>query len=277
MHPLYMLEWHWEVLTVQVISMVCSKYAGKVICNGDKKQRRMTHNIMNLLVQDFCGYFRKHQPPPIPHLSRTLRPIFAYFFDTVILPIYDQDYTYKEIMHSPTQRPWAHQSWCGREGEHQPIYSLLHLQPLWQNTKVLWEEASVRSPTQIEWLQHAYCPTKALQRISTECDGPPTEGISECQHWYIVMGAWKVWLEHAYTSQGVLYTPPHTPVGLQMDSRWVSGLRMDSTYHTTKAMYFMIIHPEPIWSLHRLCLDSTRFQMVYSLKGSNWSTKFKCS
>ena len=52
----------------------------------------------------------------------------------------------------------------------------------------------------------------------------------------------------------VLYTPPHIPVGLQMDS----------TYNTIKATYFMVIHLESIWSLHRLCLDSTRFQMAYT-------------
>ena len=58
----------------------------------------------------------------------------------------------------------------------------------------------------------------------------------------------------------VLYTPPHIPVGLQMDSGSVPGLHMDSTYNTIKAIYFMIIHLESIWSLHRLCLDSTRYQ-----------------
>ena len=54
-----------------------------------------------------------------------------------------------------------------------------------------------------------------------------------------------------------LHSPRH--------SGWTpDGLQMDSTYHTTKAMFFMIIHLESIWSLHRLCLDSTRFQMVYT-------------
>ena len=62
------------------------------------------------------------------------------------------------------------------------------------------------------------------------------------------------------SNQRVLYTPPHIPVGLQMDSRSVPGLHMDSTYNTIKAIYFMIIHLESIWSLHRLCLDSTRYQ-----------------
>ena len=58
----------------------------------------------------------------------------------------------------------------------------------------------------------------------------------------------------------VLYTPPYIPVGLQMDSGSVPGLHMDSTYNTIKAIYFMIIHLESIWSLDRLCLDSTRYQ-----------------
>ena len=65
----------------------------------------------------------------------------------------------------------------------------------------------------------------------------------------------KIWMWFS-----VLYTPPHIPVGLQMDSGSVPGLHIDSTYNTIKAIYFMIIHLESIWSLHRLCLDSTRYQ-----------------
>ena len=69
----------------------------------------------------------------------------------------------------------------------------------------------------------------------------------------------------------VLYTPPHILVGLQMDSRWVPGLQMDSTYNTIKATCFMVIHLESIWSPHRLCLDSTRFQVAYThFRLSQW-------
>jgi len=45
---------------------------------------------------------------------------------------------------------------------------------------------------------------------------------------------------------GVLYTPPHTPVGLHLESTW----------NTTKSVYFWIIELESMWSLHRVHLES---------------------
>ena len=93
------------------------------------------------------------------------------------------------------------------------------------------------------------------------------------------------WLSHQNHSQlsdfeCTLHSSTH--------SRWtLDGLQMDTTYNTIKATYFMIIHLESIWSLHRLCRDSTSVWtppdfrwptlILDCLKGSNWSTKFKFS
>ena len=74
---------------------------------------------------------------------------------------------------------------------------------------------------------------------------------------------------------GVLYTPPHTPVGLQMDSRWTAPtiqLKLCISWSSTQSPSGVCIDsvwtpPDFRWST--LILDC--------LKGSNWSTKFKCS
>ena len=54
----------------------------------------------------------------------------------------------------------------------------------------------------------------------------------------------------------VLYTPPHTPVGLHLESRWIPGVQMESTWNTTKSVYFWIIQLESMWSLHGVHVES---------------------
>jgi len=72
---------------------------------------------------------------------------------------------------------------------------------------------------------------------------------------------WAAALVSCFPVLCVLYTPPHTPVGLYLESRWIPGVQMESTWNTTKSVYFWIILLESMWSLHRLHLDSTQIQL----------------
>ena len=65
---------------------------------------------------------------------------------------YDWDYTYKKNMHSSTQRPWAHQSWCGWEGECQLIYTLSHLWSLCTSVTHCQLTISLANSRYITWL-----------------------------------------------------------------------------------------------------------------------------
>jgi len=112
-----------------------------------------------------------------------------------------------------------------------------------------------------------YSPRGILTFISSythELSYMPVIGKVGIGHWWLMMdvgrwqqmlvdiGGWQqtllsiVYLDKI--AKDVYFTHPHI-------------LQLDSTWNTTKSVYFWIIQLESMWSLHRLQMDSTQIQL----------------
>ena len=121
--------------------MVCSKYAGKVICSGDKKQRRTTHNIMNCWCRTFVAISKNinHHPSLVfpGHYDRSLHTFSTqsssqFMTETTptkksrIVQLKDLGHTNRDVVEKENVNPSTVSRIYGRYGKTQKFYEKKH-------------------------------------------------------------------------------------------------------------------------------------------------------